>query len=280
MGSGKAEKKKKTIRATLTDTKLSSNSKLISKTKKKRKDNDKTISDISENQNNPVKNEVVPVTSASQQLCFFLNAFESANGVSLSSLERESITDKCFVELSQNFDKDVKSLGKHIKAAYGPSWKEDLYEGQIVEGKIDPGNPAVLVLSSSALRAIELLRGLHSLTRECNAVKLFSKHMKVEEQIALLKQRVNFGSGTPSRVKKLIDIEALGLSHLRMIVLDMHPDVKGYTLMTLPQVRDEFWDLYNNYFHQRLLQGDLRICLFGPLPDGKQFKGKKKRSPG
>ncbi|KAG5552303.1 hypothetical protein RHGRI_010397 [Rhododendron griersonianum] len=39
------------------------------------------------------------------------------------------------------------------------------------------------------------------------------------------------------RIKKLIDVEALGLSRLAVIVLDMHTDVKGYSLFTLPQVR-------------------------------------------
>lgn len=42
---------------------------------------------------------------------------------------------------------------------------------------------------------------------------------------------------TISRVKKLIDIEALGLSRLSVIVLDIHTDMKGYSLLTLPQVR-------------------------------------------
>lgn len=47
-----------------------------------------------------------------------------------------------------------------------------------------------------------------------------------------------------SRIKKLIDIEALGLSRLSVIVLDVHPDVKGYSLLTLPQVRlDYLWTL-------------------------------------
>lgn len=40
-----------------------------------------------------------------------------------------------------------------------------------------------------------------------------------------------------SRIKKLIDIDALGLSRLAVIVLDMHTDAKGYSLLTLPQVR-------------------------------------------
>lgn len=39
------------------------------------------------------------------------------------------------------------------------------------------------------------------------------------------------------RIKKLIDIEALGLSRLQVIVLDMHTDVKGYSLLSLPQIR-------------------------------------------
>lgn len=42
------------------------------------------------------------------------------------------------------------------------------------------------------------------------------------------------------RIKKLIDIEALGLSRLAVILLDIHPDVKGYSLFTLPQVRFDF----------------------------------------
>ena len=39
------------------------------------------------------------------------------------------------------------------------------------------------------------------------------------------------------RIKKLIDTEALGLSRLQVLLLDMHPDMKGYSLFTLPQVR-------------------------------------------
>ena len=38
-----------------------------------------------------------------------------------------------------------------MKAAFGPFWKEVLCEGQLMEGKIDPGNPAVLIINASAL---------------------------------------------------------------------------------------------------------------------------------
>uniref|UniRef100_A0A803R7N9 Protein CMSS1 n=1 Tax=Cannabis sativa TaxID=3483 RepID=A0A803R7N9_CANSA len=219
---------------------------------------------------------VAAPASASAQLKFFLDLFQSANGIQLSSLELEPLKDTCILELSQCASQETESLGKDMMAAFGSSWKEILCGKRLLEGKVDPGNPAVLIISASALKSIDLLRGLRSLTKECHAVKLFSKHMKVEEQVSLLKNRVNIASGTPSRIKKLIDIEALGLSRLAVIVLDIRSDVKGYSLLTLPQVRDEFWDLYKNYFHQRVVDGSLRLSLYGSLPSGTVLKGKKK----
>jgi hypothetical protein len=47
-----------------------------------------------------------------------------------------------------------------MKAAFGPSWKQVLCEGKLVEGIIDPGSPAVLIISTSALRSLELLRSV------------------------------------------------------------------------------------------------------------------------
>ncbi|KAG2296063.1 hypothetical protein Bca4012_002515 [Brassica carinata] len=43
---------------------------------------------------------------------------------------------------------------------FGSPWREreTLCEGEAIEGKVDPGNPYVLVASSSALRSLELLR--------------------------------------------------------------------------------------------------------------------------
>ncbi|KAJ4723030.1 Protein CMSS1 [Melia azedarach] len=276
MGSLKAEKRlKKSLAPKRAKTKKKKDDNQT-KSIKKKKDKNKSV----ENNKNDdvVQNNDVKPASASELLSFFLNQFQSANAVQLSSLELDSIKDSCILELSESLNQDAKTLGKHMKVAFGSSWKEVLCEGHLLEGKIDPGCPAALIISSSAIRSIELLRGLQPLTRECHAVKLFSKHMKVEEQVSLLKNRVNLASGTPSRIKKLIDIEALGLSRLEVIVLDMQTDVKGYSLFTLPQVRDEFWDLYKNYFHQRLLQGNLRICLYGPIPNGNEFKGKRRKN--
>ncbi|KAK9665055.1 hypothetical protein RND81_14G087300 [Saponaria officinalis] len=214
----------------------------------------------------PVKiDELKPLVSPDEHRKFFLDQFEFANGVKLSSLELESIKDTYFVKLSEDVSQDASNLGRHVKDVFESTWKEMLCAPQLVEGKIDAGNPAVLVISASAVNSLDMLRGLRILTKECQAVKLFSKHMKVDEQVAMLKKRVNIASGTPSRIKKLAEMEALGLSRLSVIVLDMRTDVKGYSLFSLPQVRDEFWDLYKSYFHERLLEGNLRICLYGSV---------------
>ncbi|KAL4379979.1 hypothetical protein GQ457_02G042840 [Hibiscus cannabinus] len=278
MGSSKPEKKQKHRRnpKPLGPNNPKSDSKFKKKKNTTKTKNSKTQSKattVTGNKNNK-NNQPSPPASPSQQLSYFLSQFESSNGFQLSSLELESIKDSCILDVSQELGQDVMKLEEHIKAAFGAKWKEELCEGKNIEGEIEAGSPSVLVVAPSAIRSIELLRGMRSLTKECHAVKLFSKHMKIDEQVSLLKNRVNIASGTPSRIKKLIDIEALGLSRLSVLLLDIRTDVKGYSLLTLPQVSDEFWDLYKNYFHQQVVQCNLRICLYGPIPNGNEHKGK------
>jgi len=104
-------------------------------------------------------------------------------------------------------------------------------------------------------------------TKECRPVKLFAKHLKVEEQVAMLNARVNIACGTPSRIKKLIDIEALSLSRLKLVVLDMQKDAKSFNLFTLPQVSNEFWDLYKGYLDPKVREGNMRICFYGAVSE-------------
>jgi len=63
-----------------------------------------------------------------------------------------------FLKLSEGISQDAGNLGRHVKDTFGSSWKEVLFEDHLIEGKIDPGNPAVLVISASAIRSLELLR--------------------------------------------------------------------------------------------------------------------------
>ncbi|TVU13773.1 hypothetical protein EJB05_37199, partial [Eragrostis curvula] len=202
-----------------------------------------------------------------RQLEFFLRSFERAGKMRLSPLELDSYSEGCMVQLAEGASQDVESFGDHVKGAFGESWKEELCDANVIEGKIDVGSPALLVICSAALRSLELLRGLKTFTKECRPVKLFAKHLKVEEQVAMLNARVNIACGTPSRIKKLIDMEALSLSRLKLVVLDMQRDAKSFTLFTLPQVSNEFWDLYKGYVDQKIRGGDTRICFYGAVSE-------------
>lgn len=259
MGSGKEKKKKTNNDSSLRPKKL--------KTKKDgaRKGHDKE-NGKADTSNGKKENGAALYPTASEQLEFFIHHYQSANRVQLSSLELESFKDTCMVELIRDQATNKRTLGDHLKVAFGSSWK-DLCKNHLEAGKVEPGHPALIVISSSALRSLELLRELRLFTKECPAAKLFSKHMKIEEQVSFLKNRVNIACGTPNRIKKLIDMEALGLSRLAVVVLDMQMDVKGYSLLTLPQVREEVWDLYKSYFHERMVEGTLRMCLYGTLPE-------------
>ena len=68
------------------------------------------------------------------------------------------VADACILKLSESLPQDVSNLNEHMKASFGPSWKEALCKKQL-PGKIsEPGSPALLTISLSALRSLELLR--------------------------------------------------------------------------------------------------------------------------
>lgn len=233
------------------------------------KDKDKTRPTVKAG-HKPAKQQVaaaadkgnVELGSSREQLDWFISAFQAATGTQLSSLELQEIPENSMLELSNTMDHNIQNLMKHVKAIFGPSWEEVLCEGNVVEGNVEPGCPALLIISSSAIRCVEILRGMKTLTTKCHAAKLFAKHIKIEEQVSILKERVNIAGGTPSRIKKLIEIDALKLSRLSVLMLDMHKDAKGLTLFDVPQVSNEFWELYKAHFHQQVMLSKLQICLY------------------
>lgn len=233
------------------------------------KDKDKTRPTVKAG-HKPAKQQVaaaadkgnVELGSSREQLDWFISAFQAATGTQLSSLELQEIPENSMLELSNTMGHNIENLMKHVKAIFGPSWEEVLCEGNVVEVNVEPGCPSLLIISSSAIRCVEILRGMKTLTTKCHAAKLFAKHIKIEEQVSILKERVNIAGGTPSRIKKLIEIDALKLSRLSVLMLDMHKDAKGLTLFDVPQVSNEFWELYKAHFHQQVMLSKLQICLY------------------
>lgn len=65
------------------------------------------------------------------------------------------------------------------------------------------------------------------ISQVCRIAKLFAKHLKVPEQKKHLEEHViGVGCGTPNRLLKLADMDALKLDRLRLLVLDVQLDAK------------------------------------------------------
>ena len=61
----------------------------------------------------------------------------------------------------------------------------------------------------------------------CRVAKLFAKHFKVEEQSKDLQSRcVNIATGTPHRMRKLVQLNSLQLGRLKLLILDAALDAK------------------------------------------------------
>jgi hypothetical protein len=107
-------------------------------------------------------------------------------------------------------------------------------------------SPMVLIICSSAKRAVSLLKDISSLN--IRAAKLFSKHMKVKDQVEMLSQNsYSIGVGTPNRYLKLFETtrgngkdRALSLEHTQLIIIDSYEDSKGFTVCTLNDTAPDF----------------------------------------
>ncbi|KAH7469299.1 hypothetical protein PRIC1_000106 [Phytophthora ramorum] len=159
-----------------------------------------------------------------------------------------------------------QGLGKHkleLLPAYIhhllPTFKRD-FAGK---GKRRDKSPYFLILCSSALRCVEVIK--HLTPFKCRVGKLFAKHMKVAEQATqLAKTYLPMAVGTPARVKKLLEMDALSLQHTTHVIFDMEKDKKQLTVLELKDTVTEMVDLLQFYFIPQLNKEDsnTKIVLF------------------
>ncbi|XP_050392943.1 uncharacterized protein C3orf26 homolog [Patella vulgata] len=110
-----------------------------------------------------------------------------------------------------------------------------------------PGSPLIIVLTASAIRAVDLNRELNEFkTKKCKTAKLFGKHLKASEQQQYLSKHVcHIAVGTPLRVLNLVKSGSLKLNKLEGIVLDWNKrDVKSKRMIDIPEVKQALLDLF------------------------------------
>eukprot|EP00897_Mesotaenium_endlicherianum_P011053 jgi/Mesen1/9977/ME000072S09388 len=216
--------------------------------------------------------------SAAELAAWFWEAYSSNFKNSISPLEDQPIPESSMAVLQRAAGEDpVATLATHVKALFGPDWRSSLCGGsapsvpgghghkQQAEGQAtdDAEGPALLIICSSAKRCTDMLRGVRPLGRGCRTAKLFAKHIKVQEQMSALQASpVHVAAGTPNRLNQLVGAGALSVSGLQVLLLDLQRMAKGLTLLDVPELRVDFWEFYRKHLHQRVLEGNCRICIY------------------
>ncbi|GAQ91274.1 hypothetical protein KFL_007560020 [Klebsormidium nitens] len=189
-----------------------------------------------------------------EQADWFGGCFRAHFGGALSSLEQADITDQHIASGSHS----GAPLAPQLKVLFGSRWQERLLGSTLEEGH-EAGSPTVLIVAASAKRCVEIIKTLTELNAGCRVAKLFAKHFKIEEQIEVLKKRVNVAAGTPNRLLKLTELSALSLSSLEVLVLDLHKDAKGLTVVDIPETRNDFWNFYQRHGSNRISKGECKL---------------------
>lgn len=144
---------------------------------------------------------------------------------------------------------------------------EKFFIGRVPEWKgLASAKPTVLILASSAIRSVNLLKFLPSVRGRLTIAKLFAKHFRLHEQKAFLaSHRSPAAIGTPARILKLVqDDEApIDANVVEHIFIDTHRDGKDRTVFDVPEVRKEFLDLLcRTPIRGRVLSGAIQLHFF------------------
>ncbi|XP_051259809.1 protein CMSS1 isoform X1 [Dicentrarchus labrax] len=214
------------------------------KPKKKRKKKKKTITDVLSS------SEPKPGCSADLQ-----NLVTQYFSDKRSVIEQEELKllDSCF--LSSN---DLThTLSSYLKQVC-PKW------AKIQKQHTEMSSVVLLIVCSSALRTIELIKQLTAFKGGAKAIKLFAKHIKIEEQVKLLQKGVtHIGVGTPGRINALIEKEGLNLKALRYMVLDWNwRDQKLRRMVDIPEVKLDFMKLLESGVLNGCKEDKVKIGLF------------------
>lgn len=129
-----------------------------------------------------------------------------------------------------------------------PNYKKVLLKTENTADK--HGSPVMLIVTASAIRATEVIKSVSSKLIKVKIGKLFAKHFKLSEQIEMLsKTYFPIVIGTPNRIEKLIELGALSLKETKVLLIDYTADIKSFTALTLPDVKNDFYKLFYDYVH-------------------------------
>lgn len=170
-------------------------------------------------------------------------------------------TNDWYLEESEKFPRDKLEQFSPYLMNVAAAWEKQC---SLLTKKSIRGSPAMLILTSSAVRAVDLLRHASSFKGDHKSVKLFAKHFKVNEQVKLLNENVvHLAVGTPHRVSALIENGSLKIEELKYLIVDWSwKDVKMRQIYNMPNVKEEFIVLFQKHIFKLCQKGTLSVGLF------------------
>lgn len=127
------------------------------------------------------------------------------------------------------------------------------------------GKLKILILSSSAIRATELIRQLGSLRQNYGVGKCFAKHFKIEDQLKFFDANCpTISIGTPNRIAKLFaaDHKYFDMSSVKLCIIDTHRDLKQRNIFEIPETCSDLLDFYINFVTPSLKSGATKLIFF------------------
>ncbi|XP_008106030.1 protein CMSS1 isoform X1 [Anolis carolinensis] len=172
---------------------------------------------------------------------------------SVIELEELKLSDACFLPANDL----THSFSSYLKAIC-PKW------AKIRKNHTEKKSVVILIICSSALRCLELIRSMAAFKGEGKVMKLFAKHIKIQEQVKKLEQSViHVGVGTPGRIKALVEQDGLSLKSLKYVILDWNwRDQKLRRLIDIPEIRKETIELLETRVIKLCREDSVKLGLF------------------
>eukprot|EP00164_Ancoracysta_twista_P003945 GFYU01005288.1.p1 GENE.GFYU01005288.1~~GFYU01005288.1.p1 ORF type:complete len:370 (-),score=107.08 GFYU01005288.1:1088-2080(-) len=150
-----------------------------------------------------------------------------------------------------------RNLSLYLKQLL-PRWKTDLCHAG---ARKSTGSPTLLIVTHSAVRAVEVIKCLDVFKSHCKVGKLFAKHMKVDQQQHYLaSEKLCIAVGTPSRLQQLCESGHLKLDATPMLLFDVRENMKRQTLLDM--LTQDVMSFFKRCCLTHVKAGDMKISFF------------------
>eukprot|EP00002_Diphylleia_rotans_P039885 TRINITY_DN9368_c0_g1_i1.p1 TRINITY_DN9368_c0_g1~~TRINITY_DN9368_c0_g1_i1.p1 ORF type:complete len:375 (-),score=108.36 TRINITY_DN9368_c0_g1_i1:69-1193(-) len=176
--------------------------------------------------------------------------------IELSDLQ---LDESHFVQLEDTLAKSIKSKFIDWKKRFNSETSRP-NEANDAEGY--RGAPVVVIITHSAIRAVDIYKSLGEFTTIGQVAKLFAKHIKLQEHVEMLQNKIiKIAVGTPNRILKLAEMGELRFTCAQYVILDGHLDAKSFSVFDIADTKKDLLTLLQQFVIPMVLQSKTKIGI-------------------